>query len=500
MSAHHAKGPLHLQAAAGASGLLALLGLVMFALVHHHGTQTALEATQRLNLGLARYVVAHLEGGMVDRSGHPDGRRMTALAQQVMMINPAVEVYLLSTDGQVLAHALDGELPVDPIGRRVDMAPVQRLSTPALAAPRLPVLGDDPRRPGQRTIVSVAPVADAGTTTGYMYIVLHGQALRTVAGNLADSQALRELLLGLVLVTAMAAGVLALALRRLTRPLRQLAAELDAFRTEPGTPGSPRAQDELGVLRMAIAALQQRVGEQFARLEQADSQRRELISSISHDLRTPLSNIRGYVETVLLRGDGLAVETRAQHLRTALRHTDLLNRRVRDLFELSKLDAGRQTPRQDRFCLAELLQDVVQNYQLPARHQGVAIAMAANSLRQARVTADIAMIERVLQNLIDNALRFTAAGGQVTLVVTASGAQYAISVTDTGRGIPAEHLPHIFDRYWRAGPDEEMRAGTSSGLGLAIVKRILELHGSAVRVTSALAQGTRVEFALPLAA
>jgi hypothetical protein len=113
------------------------------------------------------------------------------------------------------------------------------------------------------------------------------------------------------------------------------------------------------------------------------------------------------------------------------------------------------------------------------------------------VRADIALIERVLQNLVDNALRYTAAGGEVNLSVCARGRQFEISVSDTGRGIAQEHLPHIFERYWRAGDTEESQPGTSAGLGLAIVKRILDLHGSVVRVQSELRRGTRIEFSLP---
>lgn len=224
------------------------------------------------------------------------------------------------------------------------------------------------------------------------------------------------------------------------------------------------------------------------------------MSNISHDLRTPLSSIQGYVETVLVRGEAIDAQARATHLRTALRHVELLGKRIADLFELSKLDAGRVEPKQEVFCLAELLQDVVQNYRLAAQQRGVSLSLAAGSHIQAKVLADIAMIERVLQNLIDNALRYTASGGTVVLAIENRGAFMQISVSDTGCGIQTEHLPHIFERYWRTTDAEESGASTSSGLGLAIVKRILDLHGSVVRVHSEFMRGTRFEFLLPQAA
>jgi signal transduction histidine kinase len=170
------------------------------------------------------------------------------------------------------------------------------------------------------------------------------------------------------------------------------------------------------------------------------------------------------------------------------------------LFELSKLDAGRVEPNHEVFCLAELLQDVVQNYQLAAQQKGVTLKLAAGSHTKARVRADIAMIERVLQNLTDNALRYTTAGGSVVLAIeNHPGTFMQISVSDTGRGIETQHLPHIFERYWRAADAGGGSSSTRSGLGLAIVKRILDLHGSAVRVQSEFKRGTRFEFLLPQA-
>ena len=484
---------LHVRAAIVATLLLALHCGAMLAVVQYYNAQTALETTQRMNLGLARYVVEHQSPGLISPQGQPDRARMKELAQHVMMINPSVEVYLLDGEGRVLAHALEGLQGADPVGKRVNLAPVRQLMAAPPEALRLPVLGDDPRQAARQSIVSVAPVG----SSGYLYVVLSGQMLQSVAASLANSDALRTVAAGLVLSSLLAAAVLWLALRKLTRPLRALTTELGAFRNDADSADERGFDGEIGVLRTAVGAMQRRIAQQFKRMEQSDHQRRELISSISHDLRTPLSSIQGYVETVLVRSDQLDADARAQFLRTALRHVELLSKRIADLFELSKLDDGRVEPKVEVFCLAELLQDVVQNYQLAAQQRGVRLSLAAGSHMKAGVAADIALIERVLQNLVDNALRYTATGGEVTLALHAKGSQLEISVTDTGRGIAQEHLPHIFERYWHASAAEDTAPGASSGLGLAIVKRILDLHGSVVRVQSELLRGTRIEFALP---
>ena len=493
---------LHVRAALIAAPLLLALGAAMVVLLQHYSAQTALEAGQRMNLGLANYVVEHQELGLISADGRPDQARMQALALHVMKINPAVEVYLLDETGSVLAHALDAPGDAGPVGAQIDLAPVRRLLS-AQGDPNsvlLPVLGTDPRTPGQLNTFSIAAVSRPDGGMGYLYIVLNGGKAQRVSTSLANSDALRAMAVFVGLAMAMAAIVLWLAWQQLTRPLRELTDELKSFREDADVRASAEPDDEIGLLRHAVGTLRLRIAQQFERLEDGDRQRRELVSNISHDLRTPLSNIQGYVETVLLRGDLLDAQARASYLRTALRHVELLGQRIGDLFELSKLDAGRIEPRHEVFCLAELLQDVIQNYQLAAQRRGVMLSLAAGSHAQAKVRADIALIERVLQNLIDNALRYTPTGGAVVLAIEHHGEFMQMSVSDNGRGIECQHLPHIFERYWRAADAGDDSSSTSSGLGLAIVKRILDLHGSVVRVQSELTRGTRFEFLLPQAA
>lgn len=482
--------------------LLTLMGATLLGLARHYSMQTALEATQRLNLGLAQYVVDHQPRALIGADGAPESELMRSLATQVMMINPAVEVYLLDTQGRVIGHALDDRVE---LGTRVDLAPVRKLVDAGGGAPSLPLTGDDPRRPGQANIISAAPIMHAGAPAGYLYVVLQGVDTQTLTDTLADSDALRQIAVGIALALLLSALVLVVALRKLTRPLRQLTAQVQAFRAGAADDGVRAAGDEIAVLREATASMQRRIAEQFAQIEDGDRMRRELIGNITHDLHTPLASIQGYVETLLLRGDRLDAAMREQHLRTVMRHATRLGRRVSDLFELSRLDAGRVEPKLEVFCLSELLQDVIQGYQLNAQQCGVALCLSGDSHRNAEVVADIALIERVMQNLIDNALQHTPQGGTISVAVAPQGSHFKVSVSDTGGGIAQEHLPYIFERYWRAsepGDSATGHSGTaahSAGLGLAIVKRILDLHGSVLRVRSELKRGTCIEFALPQA-
>jgi signal transduction histidine kinase len=495
---------LHVRLTAAVLLLLVLLTAALLVAARRGAAQDALEITQRLQLDLAATIAAQQPRALIGTDGRPDRQALADLAMHAMALNPAIEVYLLDPQGRVIGHALDA---AQVLTGSVDLTVVRPLADRHQAPPALPLLGDDPRRPGSRNVVSVEGLAVDGRMTGYLYVVLQGQTQQAVAAAVAESSAWRQLSWIALAATCGAGVLLVMLMRQLTHPLRRLTDEVRAFHAQADAAPRIVAGDEVDALRDATTAMQRRIAEQLRHLQDNDRLRRELVSNISHDLHTPLASAQGYVETVLLAGDQLDAAAREQHLRTAIRQLMRLHRRIADLFELSKLDAGQVAPRIEPFRLGELLQDVVQDGQLTARERGVRLELAPSTAQsqaptQAVVRADIGLIERVLQNLVDNALRHTPRGGAVTLAVERDGPDaLRVVVIDTGSGIAREHLPHIFERYWRAddAPDQAGH-GASAGLGLAIVKRILDLHGSAVRVHSEPQRGTRFEFSLPQAA
>jgi signal transduction histidine kinase len=236
-----------------------------------------------------------------------------------------------------------------------------------------------------------------------------------------------------------------------------------------------------------------KIQEQFESLKETDRLRRELISNVSHDLRTPLASMHGYVDTLLIKNDTLSMDERRHYLEITRRHTQRLGQLIGDLFELSKLDSASVTPNLETFSLAELLQDVTQDFELEAKKAG--ITMEVEAVRDpAMVYADIGLMQRVLENLIRNALKFTPREGRITISMVPKPDHVSVAVSDTGCGISDEDLEHIFDRFYHA---EQSENSDSTGLGLAIVKRILDLHGSRITVQSSPNQGTRFEFELP---
>jgi signal transduction histidine kinase len=238
----------------------------------------------------------------------------------------------------------------------------------------------------------------------------------------------------------------------------------------------------------------ERIDEQLQALEKKDSLRREMVAQVSHDLRTPLASLRGYLETLTLKADTLPEAERDEYLRAALAQSEALSRLVGALFELAKLDACEAPPRCESFNLAELVQDVMQKYQPGARQREIDLRYQPQN-ESIWVEADIGLMERVFDNLIENALQHTPAGGEVTVTLRVDAGQLEVAVRDTGKGIGKTDLPRVFDRFYRA--KGAGGGGGHAGLGLAIVKRILELHGIAVAIDSAPDRGTTIGFAMP---
>jgi signal transduction histidine kinase len=257
-----------------------------------------------------------------------------------------------------------------------------------------------------------------------------------------------------------------------------------------------RLSDEIDTLVLTFREMAQQIDKQVESLKKGDSLRRELIANISHDLRTPLATLQGYMETLLMKNSSLTSEERKTYLETAISHCNRLNKLVSGLFELAKLEAKDLQIHSEPFSMNELVQDVTQKFHLTAYEKNINIITNIEK-EFPFVIADIALIERVLENLLDNALRHTPDNGSVSVMLEIEGASLIVRVSDTGYGIPAEDLPRIFDRFYQLDKSRKDKAG-HSGLGLAITKRIMELHGSKLNVTSKPNEGTSFTFSLPV--
>lgn len=447
------------------------------------------EVTQRLSLGLAAHIASDatlMQGGALN----PDAVR--GLFDKLMAVNPSVEVYLLGVDGVIQAQAAPpGHLKRD----RVDLLPVRRL----LAGERLPIVGDDPRGDGTPKVFSAAPLKVDGREAGYVYVVLSGEDREALSANLAADSVLRTTLwsMGLVALLVLVAGLVAF--YWITRPLRDLTDAVRQFEgggaaavPQPVDVELPTARGggEIAVLARAFAQMTQRIALQWRELTAQDQQRRELFANISHDLRTPLTSLHGYLETLLMKADTLEPAERRRYLEIALGQSRKVGRLAQELFELARLEYGVVKPDKERFALADLVQDVFQKFELAAesRRQRLVADIAAGL---PVVTADLGLIERVLTNLLDNAIRHTPEGGEIVVKLQQGKDGVQVEVSDTGPGIPGELQAVLFTR-----PAFSSDSSRSGGLGLMIVRRILQLHGSDIRLVPQQGKGAVFAFQL----
>lgn len=447
---------------------------------------------QEVVQGLSRNLAQHIANDTVLMNSQglmPDAVRN--LFSQLMLVNPSVEVYLLDPAGRVVGSAA----PEGRIRReQVDLAPIQRL----LAGDALPILGDDPRSTDARKVFSAAPLKVDGKPVGYLYVVLLGEEHDRFAEQGATSAALNTALwsIGLVALLCLIAGLAAFSL--ITRPLRRLTANVSQFDIDgmPQTPPAPvekaASHDEIAVLDAAFRQMQARLSEQWRSLTRQDQERRELVANISHDLRTPLASLHGYLETLSLKDATLSVAERRRYLGIALDQSRKVGGLAQSLLELVRLEHGFVQPVLERFSLTDLVQDIFQKFELTAEARQVQLkANFASTV--SGVFADLGLIERVLTNLFDNALRHTPVGGIISISLVPQGGFVEITVSDSGPGIAAQLREGLFLRPFNIGG-----ARRDGGLGLRIVQRILQLHGREIRLLDVPGQGATLVFSLPV--
>jgi signal transduction histidine kinase len=485
---------LYSKLAAVLTGLFCLVGISFLAVTMFSTEMYQQEVNQRLNLRLAEHIVSEK---LLIKENRVNREALAEIFHMLMVINPGIEIYLVDPEGKILAFsAPKGKVMRD----RVDLRPIRKLLSGAV---KLPLLGDDPRDTRGRKVFTAARIPGHGRLEGYLYVILGGEVYDSVVHKLKRSYILQisGWMIAASLFFALVAGLLLFAL--LTGRLRRLAHAVDAYKGKqtpklselPVLQGG-NAGDEIDRLASTFKRMAERIEEQMEKLRQSDALRSELIANVSHDLRTPLSTLQGYIETLLLKEKDLSEEERKNYLETAIRHCERLGKLVSELLELAKLDSNEISLRPEAFHPGELVQDVVQKFQLKAKDKGLHLMTRLNK-DLPFVKADIGLIERALENLIENAIHYTPSGGSISLILTPDEETVSIEVKDTGTGIPAEELPHIFHRFYQL--DKSRKGGPDhSGLGLAITRKILELHDRSIEVESLVNAGTTFTFKLPL--
>ena len=473
------------------SGIFLIIIFLFTAIVLYISIESArkysIEVNQRLNRELAKNTISmikpFLKDGIISEEGVKD------IMHSMMVINPIVEVYLLNPEGKILQYvAPDKVVKLD----KVDLKPIKTF----LNAPEHNVVyGDDPRNPGEYKTFSAARVITNDQLTGYIYIVLASQeyvsASHIVLGSYILGLSIRSVIF--ILIISVLVGLLAIWF--ITKKLNPIIEAINEFRNgNLGKRIDVTSNGELDRIGLVFNEMATTIESNIQELKGVDNLRRELISNVSHDLRTPVASIQGYAETLLLKKDSISPEDQKKYLETIFKSCGRLQKLVNDLFELSKLQAQQVKPQKEPFSIAELVYDIANKYRIISQKRGISINTVITK-EVPLVEADLSMIDRVLQNLMDNAVKFCDEGDSINIEIDAKiPDKVEVSVADSGRGIVQEDLDNIFQRYYKARGDQQ-----GTGLGLAIVKKIIELHNSTINVYSLIGKGTTFTFDLSVA-
>lgn len=466
--------------------LLAVLGLVNILITTSSARKYYQETTQRLHSHVAEHMLLEVEPFV---NGQVNEEALGKIMHSMMAVNPNLEVYLLDPNGEILSHVvLEKEVRLG----NVDMQPIRDFLA---ADEKSLILGEDPRNPGKETIFSAAGVTVDGRLEGYVYMVLASEQYESTSEALLSSYFIRTGVgtFGVIIGVALLIGIVLI--YGLTKNLRVIIQTIKRFEDGDLDARIPISRnDELAVVGRTFNQMADTLLQNMEDLKQVDRLRRELIANVSHDIRSPMAVIHGYLETLQIKNESLGVEERNKYLSIALKSSDKLQRLVNDLFELSKLESNQVEMKRQAVAISEHLANTSEEFAVIAKKKNIEIEYElSQSLPQ--VSADIDMIQRVIQNLMENAIKFTPERGKIEVNAQNVANGVEVSVHNTGSQIPEKDIPHLFDRYYK---HDNTGTNKGAGLGLAIVKKILDIHQSTILVQSGVS-GTRFSFVLPVA-
>lgn len=471
--------------------LVLLMGASYIFITGYFANKYSQETTQRLNADVANHVIAEKFNGASPfmEDGSVNSALFGDLMHDMMAVNQSIEVYLLGQSGEILYSVV-----LDPddkdAAKSVDLAPIK--SFIADEGTNF-ILGDDPRNPGEKKIFSAAPYK-VDNHQGFIYIVLAGKKFQEVSDNLM-SQYFTRLGIGATLLTMVFSAIIGLlAIWFLTKNLRLITQTVRSFHDGDLEARIPNPEkSDIEVFAKSFNDMADNIVGNMDKMQSIDLLRRELIANVSHDLRTPLAILKGYIETLQMKRDTLTEVDKDEYLQITHDNVDKLSNLINQLFEYSKLEAEQVVPVKEPFSITELSHDLIAKFNVLAEQKEINLELD-NPQENCLVYADVSLVERALQNLIENAIKYTEPKGKVTLSLQKKGQNVEINITDTGTGIPVNEQPFIFDRYKQVDKSTKKQG---YGLGLAIVKKIMDLHDTTITVLSKPREGSSFIFNLP---
>lgn len=446
---------------------------VLFMLITYLATRYYHDAsTQLLNKDVAAHIAKFTSP--FTTSGISK-EKADSVFQDAMVLSPSAEVYFLDTTGKVLYfHASEKEIRKWHIDLVTLTKYIHKKGSIYLKA-------TDPKDPANDKIFSAAEVYKHGKKVGYIYVVLGSKHSENIVSFLFDSHVLRLALQAFIIIILFSIIISLIYLKRVSRNFQLMISVLERFEGGDYTARfDSNRNNELQPVTHAFNKMADLLASSIEKLKMTEQERKDFIATISHDLRTPLSIARGYAETLALK-TSKAELTSAESLQYShLIHNKIVHieNMVRQLFELTKIDAIEFKPSREPFVLSEIVQESVDTFQLLAAEKNIYLRCSKCS-DHIWVNADVSMMERVIQNLTDNALKNTWPGGSVEIEIDSVANNVIFKIANDG----TELSPILFNWIKDFNESDSSVSGRpkTAGLGLLIVQKILHLHNTILR-------------------
>jgi signal transduction histidine kinase len=452
-------------------GTITLLG-VLFIIITYLATNYYHQASTQL---LNKEVAAHIaEFTSPFNEKGINKQKADSVFKNAMVLSPSAEVYFLDTSGKVIAfHAPEKEIRqwqilLTPIKKYIQTKGDQFIK------------GVDPKDPNNNKIFSAAEVHGNKGSFGYIYVILGSKKSEGVMDLLYNNHIINLVIKGFIVIILFSFTISFIYLRRMNKNFNQMVDVLQRFENgDYNARFNLKKQDELEPVTQAFNKMADLLSTTINKLTKSEEERKSFIATISHDLRTPLSIARGYTETLMLKREQGDVTPQEQEQYSQLIYNKMLHIEimVKQLFELSKMEAVEFKPKKEPFVLSEIVQESINTFQLMASEKKVNFS-CVQCLYHVWVNADISMMERVVQNLSENALKSTPENGSIKASLAVDDKDLIFKIENTGEALPEDLLQWINNFENQQGVS--YKRPDKLGLGLLIVQKILGLHNSSL--------------------
>jgi signal transduction histidine kinase len=469
--------------------LITILGILFIVITYFATTNYHQASTQLLNKDVAAHIAkftSPFENGTVNK------KKADSVFYNAMVLSPSSEVYFLDTAGKVVAyHASEKEIKL----WKVPLANINRYIS---AKGNQYVKAPDPRDPAHSKVFSAAEVFGNNKKLGYIYVILGSQTSENVLSMLLSTHISNLAIKAFAAIIILSILISLFYLSRIRRSFTRLTTVLQRFESGDYAARFPvNDRDDLTPVTSAFNKMADLLSRTINSLTRSERERKDMVAIISHDLRTPLAIARGYSETLLIKKhkEETGNEQQQEYLQLIVQKIHQVETMVKQLFELSKIEAAEFEPRKEPFIPAEIVQEIIHTYSLNAAEKNINLR-CTQCQHHLWVNADVGMMERVVQNLIDNALKNTPSGGSIQISLEPDEQKLTFSIANTGSPLPDDLL------QWINSPADDSslinKRPAKLGLGLLIVQKILFLHNSSLEAYTHEGSRNIFIFSLPI--